>query len=150
MTETGGFVIEMVGIATLTGGFATKTGGSVTKTVGFVTDTGGFIIETGGLVTETGGIVNERVGSVTERGGSVTQTGGCVAETVGEDRRPLGVNTGHPTAILEPDHWPAGPCAGATRLASLTMRLRELPGWLPLPRIVALNRSSLGQTRVRP
>jgi hypothetical protein len=102
------------------------------------------------LVTERGGSVSERGGCVAETVGSVIEPGGSTTETVGSDRRPLGVNTGHPTAILEPDHWPAGPCAGATRLASLTMRVRELPGWLPLPRIVALNRSSLGQTRVRP
>lgn len=88
------------------------------------------MIETGAGVTETGALVVETGAFATETGVGVTATGASVTETIVDMRVGAGLKLGHLTAIYEPGHWPAGRCTGATRLAGLTLRLRELSGWL--------------------
>jgi len=88
------------------------------------------VIETGAGVTETGALVVETGAFATETGVGVTATGASVTETIVDMGVGAGLKLGHLTAIYEPGHWPAGRCTGATRLAGLTLRLRELSGWL--------------------
>jgi hypothetical protein len=88
------------------------------------------VIETGAGVTETGALVVETGAFATETGVGVTATGASVTETIVDMGFGAGLKRVHLTAIYEPGHWPAGRCTGATRLAGLTLRLRELSGWL--------------------
>ena len=107
-----------------------ETGAGVTETGALVVETGAFATETGAIVTETGVGVTERGAARAETVVSVTETGASVTETIVDMGVGAGLKLGHLTAIYEPGHWPAGRCTGATRLAGLTLRLRELSGWL--------------------
>lgn len=107
-----------------------ETGAGVTETGALVVETGAFATETGAIVTETGVGVTERGAARAETVVSVTETGASVTETIVDMGFGAGLKLGHLTAIYEPGHWPAGRCTGATRLAGLTLRLRELSGWL--------------------
>ena len=136
VTETIAFVAETGALMTKTGAFVTETIASLTETVvpvtdtvvidaltiASVTETGARVAETGASVTESVVGVAERLASLTKTVVSVTPTLVSVTETIVVTSALAGLKRGHPTAIYGPGHWPAGLCAGATRLIWTTVK----------------------------
>jgi hypothetical protein len=122
LTETLVPVTDTVVIDALTIASVTETIASVTETIASVTETGACVAETGASVTESVVGVAERLASLTKTVVSVTPTLVSVTETIVVTSALAGLKRGHPTAIYGPGHWPAGLCAGATRLIWTTVK----------------------------
>jgi len=122
VTETIASLTETVVPVTDTVVIDALTIASVTEMGACVAETGAWVTETGASVTESVVGVAERLASLTKTVVSVTPTLVSVTETIVVTSALAGLKRGHPTAIYGPGHWPAGLCAGATRLIWTTVK----------------------------